>query len=48
MGLKDGDSVNALERNARIVSNDTAFAVIRGDGSVVTWGDEYSGGLALL
>eukprot|EP00435_Cladocopium_sp_Y103_P020051 s1803_g4.t2 len=44
VGLRDGASVNALERIATIVSNDTAFAVIRGDGSVTTWGDEYSGG----
>ena len=29
---------------ARYLPKQVSFAVIRGDGSVTTWGDEYSGG----
>ena len=43
-GLSDGDVVTALVQEGALVATEAAFAFIRPDGSVVTWGDPDSGG----
>ena len=40
----DGDTVGAIVRHAELSSTHTAFALLRCDGSVVTWGSAYQGG----
>ncbi|CAE7890494.1 HERC2, partial [Symbiodinium sp. KB8] len=45
-GLKDGDTLSAMVRRATVISKmgAAAFALLKGDGGVVTWGDPSSGG----
>eukprot|EP00434_Breviolum_minutum_P023704 symbB.v1.2.020908.t2/scaffold1784.1/size101483/4 len=43
-GLKDGATVTASARRASLVGGSAAFAVIRGDASVITWGEGRDGG----
>ena len=43
-GVQDGDTLTATVRTARLVKGSAALAVIRGDGSVVTWGESCDGG----
>ncbi|CAE7879702.1 MCAT [Symbiodinium sp. KB8] len=43
-GLADGDTVSAIVRHTQLASTHTAFALLRCDGSVVTWGSAYQGG----
>ena len=41
----DASSVSAeLENIAALYSNETAFAALKDDGSVVTWGNDLYGG----
>ncbi|CAE7717051.1 unnamed protein product [Symbiodinium sp. KB8] len=43
-GLQDGDTVTAVLRDAALAATTGAFALIRGDGSVVAWGHPGAGG----
>lgn len=45
MGLRDGDVVTALLAHTTLIySTSAAFAAVRSDGSLVSWGDEACGG----
>ena len=43
-GIADGDVVAAVAGDVRIAATGAAFACIRADGSVVTWGKPDQGG----
>ncbi|CAE7613770.1 unnamed protein product [Symbiodinium microadriaticum] len=43
-GVTDGQTVTAVVRDAAVAATERAFALIRGDGSVVAWGDSQEGG----
>ena len=45
-GLKSGDTLTLQVRQTRLASHrsGSAFVALKGDGSVVTWGDTHSGG----
>ena len=43
-GIRDGDTITAVAGHVAVAATASAFALIRADGSVVTWGDPSSGG----
>ena len=43
-GIRDGDTITAVAGHVAVAASTSAFALIRTDGSVVTWGDPLSGG----
>ena len=43
-GVSDGDTVAAVARDATIAATMSAFALIRGNGSVAAWGNPACGG----
>ncbi|CAE7748222.1 unnamed protein product, partial [Symbiodinium pilosum] len=44
VGLKSGEHLTAAVRQPQIAATLTAFALLRADGSVVTWGEPNQGG----
>ena len=47
-GIQDGDTITAIAQEAGVVAAEFAFASLRPDGSVVTWGIDSCGGNSCL
>ena len=43
-GIRDGDTVTAVQQTVAVAATRSAFALIRADGTVVTWGCRRNGG----